>query len=195
VNSRRRRTQSAGAQFIQRGSIMALSMYQASIPVFQRMLGNLQAVLDKGEAHAAAKKIDPSVFINARLSPDMFPLSKQVQLASDFAKGATARLAGMEIPKFEDTEKSFAELRARIAKTLEFLQSIKPAQIDGSENRDVNLTIAQQPATLTGQTFLLNYALPHFFFHVTTAYDVLRSQGVEVGKRDYEGSFDGLKKK
>lgn len=174
---------------------MALSMYQASIPVFQRMLANLQAVLDKAEAHATAKKLDHSIFFNARLTPDMFPLSRQVQLASDFAKGAAARLAGAEIPKYEDNEKTFADLRARIAKTQDYLKSVKPAQIDGSESRDVNLTIAQQPATLSGQTFLLNYAFPHFFFHVTTAYDLLRAQGVEIGKKDYMGSFDGLKKK
>ncbi|KAB2851299.1 MAG: DUF1993 domain-containing protein [Hyphomicrobiaceae bacterium] len=174
---------------------MALSMYQASVPVFQRMLANLEGVLEKAEAYAGAKKIDPSIFLNARLSPDMFPLSRQVQLASDFAKGAAARLAGMEIPKYEDSEKTFAELRARLTKTQDFLKGVKPAQIDGSEGRDINLTIAQQPATLSGQNFLLNYALPHFFFHVTTAYGLLRSQGVEIGKRDYMGSFDGLKKK
>ena len=174
---------------------MALSMYQASVPVFQRMLANLQVVLDKAEAHAAAKKIDPMIFTSGRLTPDMFPLARQVQLCSDFAKGTGARLAGIEIPKWEDTEKSFPELKARLAKTQDFLKGLKPAQIDGSETRDINLQIAQQPATLSGQTFLLNYAFPHFYFHVATAYDILRVQGVEVGKRDYMGSFDGLKKK
>jgi hypothetical protein len=166
---------------------MSLSMHQISLPVFQRMLKNLSAILDKAEAFAAAKKIEPDVLLNARLAPDMFALKRQVQLASDFAKGAAARLSGQEIPKWEDTEATFADLKARLAKTADYLASFTPAQIDGSEGRDIALTIAKQPVTLKGQAFLLNYAFPHFFFHVTTAYDILRHNGVEVGKRDFMG--------
>ena len=166
---------------------MSLSMHQISLPVFQRMLKSLSAILDKAEAFAAAKKIEPEVLLNARLAPDMFPLKRQVQLASDFAKGAAARLSGQDIPKWEDAEVSFADLKARLAKTGDYLASFTPAQIDGGEGRDIALTIAKQPVTLKGQAFLLNYAFPHFFFHVTTAYDILRHNGVEVGKRDYMG--------
>ena len=168
---------------------MSLSMHQISLPVFQRMLKSLSAILDTAEAFAAAKKIEPDVLLNARLAPDIFALKRQVQLASDFAKGSAARLSGQEIPKWEDTEASFADLKARIAKTSDYLASFTPAQIDGSESRDIALTIAKQPVTLKGQAFLLNYAFPHFFFHVTTAYDILRHNGVEIGKRDYMGAI------
>jgi uncharacterized protein len=168
---------------------MSLSMHQISVPVFQRMLKSLSSILDKAEAFAAAKKIEPEVLLNARLAPDMFPLKRQVQLASDFAKGAAARLSGQDIPKWEDAEVSFADLKARLAKTGDYLASFTPAQIDGGEARDIALTIAKQPVTLKGQAFLLNYAFPHFFFHVTTAYDILRHNGVEVGKRDYMGAI------
>ncbi|HVY43841.1 MAG TPA: DUF1993 domain-containing protein [Hyphomicrobiaceae bacterium] len=168
---------------------MSLSMYQISVPVFQRMMTNLTAVLEKAEAHAAAKKIEPEVLINARLAPDMFPLKRQVQLVSDFAKGAAARLAGQEIPKWEDNEASFADLKARLKKSIDYLGQLKPADIDGSETRDINLTIAKKPVTLKGQVYLLTHAFPHFFFHVTTAYDILRHNGVEIGKRDYLGAF------
>ncbi len=168
---------------------MALSMHQTSIPVLERMLKSLSAILDKAEASATARKIDPDVLLNARLAPDMFPLKRQVQLASDFAKGAAARLAGKDIPKWEDTERTFAELKARIQKTLDYLASFRPADIDGAEARDINLTIAQKPATLKGQVFLQSYAFPHFFFHVTTAYNILRHNGVDIGKRDFVGPF------
>jgi uncharacterized protein len=168
---------------------MPLSMHQISLPVFQRRLSALSAILDKADAFAAARKVEPEVLLNARLAPDMFPLKRQVQLASDFAKGAAARLSGQEIPKWEDTEASFADLKARIAKTNDYLGTFKPAQFDGSEERDIALTIAKQPVTMKGQAFLLNYAFPHFFFHVTTAYDILRHNGVEVGKRDYMGAI------
>lgn len=168
---------------------MPLSMHQVSLPVFQRRLNALSAILDKADAFAAARKVEPEVLLNARLAPDMFPLKRQVQLASDFAKGAAARLSGQEIPKWEDTEASFADLKARIAKTNDYLGTFKPAQFDGSEERDIALTIAKQPVTLKGQAFLLNYAFPHFFFHVTTAYDILRHNGVEIGKRDYMGAI------
>lgn len=168
---------------------MSLSMHEISLPVFRRMLKSLSTILDKAEAFAAAKKIEPDVLLSARLAPDMFPLKRQVQLASDFAKGAAARLSGQEIPKWEDTEASLAELKARLTRTVDYLATFTPAQIDGSESRDISLTIAKQPVTLKGQAFLLNYAFPHFFFHVTTAYDILRHNGVEIGKRDYLGSI------
>lgn len=166
---------------------MKLSMYQASIPVFIRTLGNLSGILAKGAAHAEAKKIDPLVLVNGRLFPDMFPLSRQVQIASDTAKGAAARLAGMEPPSYEDNEKTFPELIARLDKTVEFLRTFKPEQIDGSEARTINIKVAGQPMTLQGMTFLLQRALPNLFFHTTTAYAILRHNGVEVGKKDYLG--------
>lgn len=166
---------------------MKLSMYQASVPVFIRTLGNLSGILAKGAAHAEAKKIDPLVLVNGRLFPDMFPLSRQVQIASDTAKGAAARLAGMEPPSYEDNEKTFPELIARLDKTVEFLRTFKPEQIDGSEARTINIKVAGQPMTLQGMTFLLQRALPNLFFHTTTAYAILRHNGVEVGKKDYLG--------
>lgn len=166
---------------------MKLSMYQASVPVFIRMLGNLSGILAKGAAHAEAKKIDPLVLVNSRLFPDMFPLSRQVQIASDTAKGAAARLAGMEPPSYEDNEKTFPELIARLDKTVDFLKAFKPEQIDGSEERSVNIKVAGQPMTLQGMTFLLQRALPNLYFHTTTAYAILRHNGVEVGKKDYLG--------
>jgi hypothetical protein len=164
-------------------------MYQASIPVFVRALGNLSAILDKAAANAEARKIDPAVFINARLAPDMFPLSRQVQSASDSAKGCAARLAGIEVPRYEDTESTFLELQARIAKTVAFLQSLGPELIDGSEERAIVLKLRGQETTFTGQNYFLNFALPNFFFHAVTAYDILRHNGVEIGKRDFLGSF------
>lgn len=168
---------------------MPLSMYEISVPLFQRMLTNLTGILDKAEAHASARKIDPEVLINARLAPDMFPLKRQIQIASDTARGAACRLAGTEIPKWEDKEASFGDLKVRLKKTVDFLAGLKPAQIDGSEARDVNLTIAQKPVTLKGQAYLMTHAFPHFFFHVATAHDILRHNGVEIGKRDYIGTF------
>lgn len=164
---------------------MPLSMHEVSVPVFERRLKSLSAILEKAEAFAAAKKIEPEVLLNARLAPDMFPLKRQVQLASDFAKGAAARLSGQDIPKWEDTEASFGDLKARIAKTVDYLGTFAAAQINGSEERDIALTIAKQPVTLKGQAFLLNYAFPHFFFHITTAYDILRHKGVPLSKRDF----------
>jgi hypothetical protein len=163
-------------------------MYQASVPVFVRMLGNLSTILDKAAKHAEAKKIDPSVFVNARLSPDMFALARQVQIATDSAKGCAARLAGVEVPSYADTEATFPELRARIAKTVDFIKSIKPAQIDGSEDRTVTIKMRGNDTSFKGQPYLLNYAMPNLYFHVTTAYDILRHNGVEVGKTDFLGS-------
>lgn len=169
---------------------MTLSMYQASIPVFKQMLGGLSAVLAKAEAHATAKKIEPAALLQARLYPDMFPLLRQVQVACDFAKGVSARLAGVEVPAFEDKEESFADLQARVAKTLAFIDSLTAAQLEGSETRQI-VTQAGTPKEkiFTGQSYLLNYGLPHFFFHTTTAYAVLRHSGVEVGKKDYIGTY------
>jgi len=164
-------------------------MYQASIPVFIRALGNLSAILDKAAAQAEARKIDPPVFINARLAPDMFPLSRQVQSASDSAKGCAARLAGVEVPRYEDIETTFTELRARIAKTVAFMQGVKPAQIDGSEDRTITLKLRGREVNFSGRDYLLNFVLPNFFFHATTAYAILRHNGLEIGKTDYLGNF------
>jgi hypothetical protein len=169
---------------------MSLSMYQASIPVFIRGFENLSHILDKAAAHAEAKKINPTVFISARLYPDMLPFSSQVQIASDTTKGAASRLAGIENPSFADTETSFAELQQRIAKTVEYLKGIKPEQIDGSEQKPIVLpTRSKGDLHFTGQSYLLQHALPNFFFHITTAHDILRHNGVEIGKWDYLGSF------
>ena len=166
---------------------MKLSMYQASVPVFIRVLGNLSGILAKGAAHSEAKKFDPTVLVNSRLFPDMFPLARQVQIVSDTAKGAAARLAGMEPPSWEDNEKTFPELIARLDKTVAYLKTFTPEQIDGSEDRTVNIKVAGQPMTLQGMTFLLQRALPNLYFHTTTAYNILRHNGVEVGKKDYLG--------
>jgi hypothetical protein len=163
-------------------------MYQASVPVLLQMLNGLSKNLHKAADHAVARKIDPAALLGARLFPDMFNLVKQVQLATDFAKGAGARLAGIEVPKYPDTEASFEELQERIAKTIAFLKSLTPGQIDGSEARDVTLTMGGKPVTFKGQQYLLSSALPNFFFHVTTAYGLLRHNGVEVGKRDFMGN-------
>lgn len=167
---------------------MTLSMYQASAPRFVNMLNNLSAILDKAQAHAEAKKIDPAVFTASRLYPDMFPLSRQVQIACDAAKGAVARLAGVDIPKHEDTEQTFADLKTRIARTVEFIQSVPASKIDGSEERAVTIKLRGQDTTFKGAPYLLGFAWPNFYFHVTTAYNILRHNGVEVGKRDFLGS-------
>ena len=167
---------------------MTISMYQASAPRFANTLKNLSAILDKAQAHADAKKLDPKVFASARLFPDMFPMARQVQAACDAAKGAVARLAGVAIPAHEDTEQTFEELKARIAKTIAFIQTVQPAQIDGSEEREVVLKMRSGEVKFKGMQYLLGHALPNFYFHVTTAYNILRHNGVEVGKRDYIGT-------
>jgi uncharacterized protein len=167
---------------------MSLSMYQASIPVFLRMLGNLSAILDKAAAHAEAKKIDPTILIRDRLAPDMLPFSFQVQAATDSAKGCAARLAGIEAPKFADNEVTFPELKERIAKTVTFLQSMTPAQIDGTEGRAITLSLRSGDRKFEGQEYLLYFVLPNFYFHVTTAYAILRHNGVELGKADFLGA-------
>lgn len=168
---------------------MTISMYQASVPVFIRMLNNLVAILEKAAAHAEAKKIAPAVLLNSRLYPDMFPLSRQVQIASDTAKGGAARLAGMEPPKYEDNETTFPELIERLRKTIAYLNTLKPEQIDGSEKRAVTLKVRDESLTFEGLTFLLNRALPNLYFHVSTAYAILRHSGVEIGKKDYLGKM------
>ncbi len=167
---------------------MAISMYQITIPVFTRVLNNLSAILNKGAAHAEAKKIDPSVFVNARLAPDMFPLARQIQIATDAVKGCAARLAGVEIPAFADTEASFPELQERIAKTVAFLNGITEAQLEGSESRTVSLKIRGNDVEFKGLPYLTGFALPNLYFHVTTSYDILRHNGVELGKADYLGN-------
>lgn len=167
---------------------MTLSMYAASTPTFRRMLGNLAAILHKAAAYADARKIEPTVLINARLFPDMLPLIKQVQIATDAAKGCVARLAGVDIPKFEDDEASFADLQARIAKTIAFIDSIPAEKIDGTEGRDISLQLRERTLEMKGQDFLVNRVLPNFYFHITTAYNILRHNGLEIGKSDYLGS-------
>lgn len=169
---------------------MQLSMYQASVPSFAHMLTNLNGVLKKGEAHAVARKFEPSILLNARLAPDMFPLLRQVQIATDQAKGCVSRLAGMEPPVFEDTEQSFAELYLRVEKTIAHLQGFKPTQIDGSEQKTVELKTRTGIRTWQGLNYLLDSVYPNFYFHVTTAYAILRHNGVEIGKTDFLGTND-----
>ena len=168
---------------------MTITLYQASVPVIQKSLTALKGVLAKGAAHAETKKIDESVFLSSRLSPDMFPLMRQVQIAADFGKGPVARLAGVEVPKYDDTEATFAELAARIDKTLAFVGTFTAAQIDGQEDRDIQLTIAGNPVNFKGQPYLLHFAIPNLYFHMSMAYAILRHNGVDVGKRDFIGGF------
>ncbi|MDM0112579.1 DUF1993 domain-containing protein [Variovorax sp. J22R133] len=168
---------------------MALSMYEVSVPVFTRGLGQLAHVLSKGVAHAKANDVDLATLLAARLAPDMIPLTGQVQIASDAVKGAMARLAGIETPSFPDTETTFDELLARIEKTRDFALSVDRSKIDGSEQREIKMKVRGNELTFTGQQYLLHFALPNFFFHVTTAYDILRNNGVPVGKLDYLGRY------
>ena len=169
---------------------MTSAIYTASIPVFTQMLGGLSGVLAKADAHVAAKKLDPNALLQARLFPDMFPMLRQVQVASDFAKSVSARLAGVQVPALADSEQSFAELQTRITTVLTFISGLAPSLFNDAGDRE----IVTQAGTLkekrfTGQSYLFNYGLPHFFFHTTTAYAVLRHNGVEVGKKDYIGSY------
>ncbi|MGH8162016.1 MAG: DUF1993 domain-containing protein [Gammaproteobacteria bacterium] len=166
---------------------MTISMYQASLPMFIRMLRNLDAILAKGVAHAEAKKIEPAVLAGARLYPDMLPLTRQIQIASDTAKGCAARLAGENPPSYEDNETSFTELSERIRKTVAYLEGFKPEQIDGTEEKEIVLKMRSGPLTFNGLDYVTGFAIPNFFFHVTTAYDILRHNGVEIGKRDFLG--------
>ena len=166
---------------------MKLTMHQASAVRFAAMLRNLSAILDKAEAHAAARKIDPSALTGFRLYPDMFPLTRQVQIACDTAKGAVARLAGAEIPKHEDTEQSVADLKARVAKTLDFIGSVKAEKLEGADEREVTIRQRGQDVKMSGLQYLLAVAQPNFYFHLATAYNILRHNGVELGKRDFLG--------
>lgn len=167
---------------------MTLSMYQASAPRFVNILGNLIHILDKAQAYVDAKKLDDAVLTGFRLYPDMLPLVKQVQIACDAAKGVVARLAGVDIPVFDDNEKTIAELKARIAQTIAFIQTLTPAQIDGTEDKDIVTKRGDKETHYKGMQFLLGHAIPNFYFHVTTAYAILRHNGVEIGKRDYLGN-------
>ncbi len=165
-----------------------LSMYDATIPPLKRALNNLSSILKKGEEYADANKIEHGVLLNARLFPDMYPLTRQVQIATDMSKGATARLANLEIPKYEDSETTFAELQARITKTLSFIDSVKPAQLVGSETREITITVRKMDLKFTGQDYLLYWVNPNVLFHVTTTYNILRHNGTPLGKPDFLGS-------
>lgn len=169
---------------------MSNAMYDHSIPVFAKMLGNLAAVLDKAAKHCEAAKIDPNALLAFRLYPDMFPLTRQVQIATDQAKGGAARLAGLEVPKYDDSEKSFDDLKARIAKTVAFVNGITPEQLAGSAARDVTLPLGGNPVTFKGEWYLKHFVMPNFYFHITTAYDILRHNGVALGKRDFIGALN-----
>ena len=166
---------------------MAISMYQASVPQLKKMLVNLTTILTKAEEHVAAKGIDGKVLVEARLFPDMFPLAKQVQIACDQVKFGLARLASVEAPKFDDTETTLAQLRERIAKTISFMDSIKPEQIDGTEAKEIKFSIKEWSFEFVGEQYVLTWIIPNFYFHVTTAYNILRHNGVELGKADYLG--------
>jgi len=166
---------------------MSFGMYAASVPAFLQMLKNLTAILEKAEAFAEERDIEPEVMLNWRLAPDMFPLVRQIQIAADFAKGTTAQLAVAEVPKYADEEQTFAELKARIAKTVKFVEGFKPKDIDGSETRDITLAVGGQEMRFKGEPYLVHFALPNFYFHATTAYDILRRCGVAIGKRDFIG--------
>jgi hypothetical protein len=168
---------------------MALSLYDVSIPVLLRGLTNLSILIDKATAHAGAKRFEPAVLAQARLYPDMFPLIRQVQITCDTAKGAAARLAGIDIPKHEDTETTLAELKQRIAKTLDFIQSVKPSQLEGAESRSIEIKTPDRTLSFTGLSYLNNFVLPNFYFHESISYAILRHNGIEVGKGDYLGAI------
>ena len=166
---------------------MTISLHQTCVPAYVRMLTNAKVLLEKGAAFCALKKIDEAILVGGRLAPDMFPLSRQVQIATDFAKGSTARLAGLEIPKYDDNEKTFADLIARIDKTIAFISTVSAAQIDGQEDREINLTIGGKPVNFKGQPYLIHFAVPNFHFHLSMLYAILRHNGVDVGKSDFLG--------
>jgi hypothetical protein len=169
---------------------MAMSMYQASVPVFVRTLTNLKSILNKASTHAQARKIDEAALLGARLFPDMFPLTRQVQLACDYARGTAARLAGKEPPAYEESEKTIAELITRIDRSIDYVRSVPAGELDGSETREIVRPLRGQPKKFTGQNYLVQFALPSFFFHATTAYAILRHSGLEIGKADYLGQLD-----
>jgi uncharacterized protein len=162
-----------------------ITVYDITVPPLTRALNNLSHILKKGEKYADAKKIEHAVLLNARLFPDMYPLIRQVQIATDMNKGAVARLAGLEVPKYEDNETTFADLQARIAKTLAFIENVKAAQMQGAETRDVTILVRNKPIEFKGLDYLLKWVNPNVYFHVTTAYNILRHSGVELGKADY----------
>ncbi|HEU4617276.1 MAG TPA: DUF1993 domain-containing protein [Gammaproteobacteria bacterium] len=164
---------------------MAISVYDQTVPVFSSMLANLAALLAKAEADAAARKIDPAVFLNARLAPDMFHLIRQVQIASDMAKNGLARLAGVEVPKWADDEQTFADLDRRVRKTRDYVESFKASQFEGAETRTIELKLGPTTRTFTGQSYLLSFVIPNLYFHITTAYAILRHNGVQIGKGDF----------
>lgn len=166
---------------------MRISMYRASLPVFVHMLRNLREILQKGAAHAEDRGVDPGVLVNCRLYPDMFPLSRQVQIATDVVKGFAARVAGQSPPKYDDDESTFDELVERVDKTILFLESFEPGQIDGTEEKEVRLLLRSGDVTLTGLDYLNHFVVPNFYFHVTIAYALLRHNGVELGKKDFMG--------
>jgi len=167
---------------------MSITMHSASVPIFVRMLGNLVTWLDKAEAHAQAKKFDPAVYLGTRLAPDMLPFTTQIQIACDGAKFGVSRLAGVDAPKFDDTESSIAELRERVHATIEFVKSVPAAKIDATEDKEVTIPRRSGPVTMKGEAYLKHYVLPNFFFHLTTAYALLRHNGVDLGKTDYLGA-------
>jgi hypothetical protein len=164
-----------------------MSFYDASVPAFLQILGSLPGLLTKAEAHCKAKNIQPEVLLGARLYPDMFPLTRQIQMVCDFAAKSCARLADTEVPTTPDTEKSFDELKARLAKTIDYVKAFKPAQFDGAESREVSFPVGGKTLALKGQQYLNNFAFPNFYFHAATAHGILRHNGVEVGKRDFLG--------
>lgn len=166
---------------------MAFTTYDASVPAFRQILKSLSRLLDKAEAHAAEKGVDVSTLLSAKLAPDMFDFTRQLQIATDHAKGAAGRLAGVDIPKFEDNEKTVADLKARIQKTLDFIASVQPEQFAGAEDKEINLVFPWATYDFTGRSYLMHYALPNFYFHATTAYDILRREGLAIGKMDFLG--------
>jgi hypothetical protein len=177
------------ASLTKQESAMSFSMYTASIPVFRQILNSLHAILVKTEAHIEEKKIDPNALLQFRLYPDMLPFTRQIQIACDFAKGAGARLAGHDVPSYEDNEKTFGELKLRIQRTLTFIDSLPQGDIADSAQRAITTGSGEKTKHWVGQEYLTHYALPHFFFHATTAYDILRHNGIEVGKKDFIGSW------
>ena len=169
-------------------TLMTLSMYQASVPRFIQALTNLSVILEKAQAHALAKKLDETTLTGFRLYPDMLPMARQIMIATDTAKGVAARLAGVEIPVYDDTEKTLGELKDRVAKTVAYLQTFTPEQIDGTEDKEIVIKRGDKETRYTGMQFLLGHALPNVYFHITTAYNILRHNGVDIGKRDYLGN-------
>ncbi len=167
---------------------MKISMYQASVPRLVNILGNLSNILDKAQAHAEARKLDAAVLMGSRLFPDMYPFSKQVQIACDKARSVVARLGGMEVPFYEDDETTFADLKLRIARTIDFLQSVPPERIDGTEEKEVVLPVSRKETRYTGLQLLLGHSMPNVYFHAATAYNILRHNGVAIGKRDFLGN-------